>query len=240
MKALILSAGLGSRLRPLTLSVPKPLVTINSKPTIDFIIDRLLSAGVDEFAFNLHYLPEQIQKHVLARLEGKAYFKFEETLLDTGGSIASFKKWALEDKFLIVHNGDIFTTLDVKSLIDEIERCDAVLGLVGGKPSANVLFRPGDGKIVDMRGKLKYRNGDALFLTFSGVAVYSSSFIKAMPEGQYSIVDFIVEKIADSSKNIHGVFFEDVYWSDIGDMESLEKTRRDVAYYDKTGNFKRS
>ena len=111
MKALILSAGLGKRLRPPTDIIPKPLADINGKPIIDIIVEKLKNIGVDEFAFNLHHLPEKIREHFSSSAE-KNIFSYEEELLDTGGTLASFSDWLSEDEFLIVHNGDIVVGMD--------------------------------------------------------------------------------------------------------------------------------
>ena len=227
MKALVLAAGLGKRLRPLTDSIPKPLIDLNGVPVIDRITDRLEAEGVREFGFNLHHLPEALRSHLSARLGDRAFFRLEESLLDTGGSIASFAGWAGGEDFLVVHNGDICSDIPVSPLVDDVATCDASLALVRrGGASDNVRMSLKSREITDMRGLLGASpEGTALF-TFAGIAVYSRRFLDMMPEGRYSVVYFITDSLRAGSVKVRGVVFEGAFWSDIGTPESLDECRK--------------
>ena len=225
MKALILSAGLGKRLRPLTDTIPKPLADINGKPIIDIIVDKLKKVGVDEFAFNLHHLPEKIKEH-FANSQDKIVFSYEEELLDTGGTLASFSDWLSEDEFLIVHNGDIYSDIDIKILVNSaLSKNAPTLALIPNGPVGNVKFSFEEEKIVDFRNSLGIDDPKFINCTFSGIAIYPAKFIKEMPKGKYSVIDYMIEKLREE-RNIFGVLFENVYWNDIGTHEALEKCRK--------------
>lgn len=225
MKALVLSAGLGKRLRPLTDVIPKPLADINGKPIIDIIVDKLKNIGVDEFAFNLHHLPEKIREH-FAKSNDNIIFSYEEELLDTGGTIASFSDWLNEDDFLIVHNGDIYSNIDIKKLLKiALKKKAPTLALIPNGPVGNVKFDSEKEKIVDFRNSLGIDNPKFTNCTFSGIAIYPAKFIKKMPKGKYSVIDYMIEKLKKGT-DIFGVLFENVYWNDIGTYEALEACRK--------------
>ena len=225
MKALILSAGLGKRLRPLTDTIPKPLADINGKPIIDIIVDKLKNIGVDEFAFNLHHLPEKIKEHFV-NAKDKIIFSYEEELLDTGGTLASFSDWLSEDEFLIVHNGDIYSDIDIKILVNNtLSKNAPTLALIPNGPVGNVKFYPKEQKIVDFRNSFGIDDPKFVNCTFSGIAIYPAKFRKEMPKGKYSVVDYMIEKLREK-RNIFGVLFENVYWNDIGTHEALEACRK--------------
>lgn len=225
MKALILSAGLGKRLRPLTDIIPKPLADINGKPIIDIIVEKLKNIGIDEFAFNLHHLPEKIREHFSSSSE-KIVFSYEDELLDTGGTLASFSDWLDEGDFLIVHNGDIYSDIDIKFLLNKaLEKNAPTLALIPNGPVGNVKFCSESEKIVDFRNSLGIDDLKFINCTFSGIAVYPANFIKEMPKGKYSVIDYMIDKLKEK-KNIFGVLFENIYWNDIGTHEALEACRK--------------
>src|SRR5215475_581690 len=87
-RAMVLAAGLGQRMRPLTDATPKPLIEVGGKALIDHVLDRLAVAGVEQAVVNVHYLADQIEQHVKARQKPKIVVSDErDTLLDTGGGV---------------------------------------------------------------------------------------------------------------------------------------------------------
>lgn len=228
MKALILSAGLGTRLRPLTDRIPKPLVDINGTPVIDLIIDKLEKTGVKEFAFNLHHIPEPLKKHLTDRLGKRAFFTFEEELLDTGGSIASVAEWASDKKVLIVHNGDILSDIMPDGLVSALDSFDVAFALLKRGKSDNVRLDIASGRITDMRNITGAPEEGSGMFTFSGIAAYSSDFIARMPKGKYSVVEYLALGMKNGTVNPGGIVFNNAFWNDIGTFESLEECRREV------------
>ncbi|MFA6742542.1 MAG: nucleotidyltransferase family protein [Arcobacteraceae bacterium] len=105
MKALLLAAGLGTRLRPITDTIPKCLVLINGKPLLEIWLERLLNIGVNEFLINTHYLHEEVEKFVLnSPYKDKITLVYEEKLLGTGGSILKNKDFFNGfDSFWVIH-----------------------------------------------------------------------------------------------------------------------------------------
>lgn len=117
MQVVILSAGEGTRLRPLTNTIAKVMVPINGKPLLEWSIEHLKKFGIKEFFINLHYLPDSITKYFG---DGKKFgvkitYSNEEKLLGTGGALTNFKPF-LNQTFLVLY-GDVFTTLNVDNLL---------------------------------------------------------------------------------------------------------------------------
>ena len=107
-KAMVLAAGFGERMRPLTNTMPKPLVPLMGRTLIDHVLDRLNDAGVESAVVNVHYLPEQIEAHMIARADRgpKTIISDErEVVLDTGGGVAKALPLLGEGPFF-VHNSD--------------------------------------------------------------------------------------------------------------------------------------
>lgn len=147
-KAFLLGAGLGTRLRPLTDRCPKPLVPLFHRPLIEWTLEACVAAGLREFAINTHHLPEVWKETVLDRdewdletsrapgpAEGRpswvarwrglrVSFFHEPVLLETGGGLRPLRAWIGDDPIL-VHNGDIFSTIGLAGLIDHHQRSRA-------------------------------------------------------------------------------------------------------------------
>ncbi len=111
MKAIILSAGIGTRLWPLTKAIPKPMVEIAGKPVLEHIADYLNKHGIYEIIVNLHYLPEKIMNYFGTRF----IYSYEPKLLGEEGTIISLSRW-IEKDFCVVVNGDTLTNLDLNEM----------------------------------------------------------------------------------------------------------------------------
>ena len=111
MKAILLAAGLGTRLWPLTSSLPKPLVEVDGKPVLEHLADYLNKYGIYEIIVNLHYLPEKIMN----RFGTRFVYSYEPQLLGEEGTIVSLNKW-IEKDFCVVMNGDTLTNLDLNEM----------------------------------------------------------------------------------------------------------------------------
>ena len=144
MKGVILVAGEGERLRPLTLTTPKPLLPIGDRPLIEHTIAWLSRYGVDEVFINLHHLGEQIEEHLGDGSDfGVAItYSYEEELLGTAGALRAFAE-SLDEAFVVVY-GDVFTDFDLDSLRAYHERKGGIATIVVQRTD-----RPGDCDIVE-------------------------------------------------------------------------------------------
>jgi len=130
MKVMIFAAGLGTRLKPLTDTMPKALVTVAGKPLLDRVIERVMEAGATEIVVNVHHFAECIKKHV-ARCDWGVPVRISDessALLDTGGGLrhaASF--FTNDEKPILVHNVDILSNADLKTFYHSVQRDEASL-----------------------------------------------------------------------------------------------------------------
>src|SRR5262249_3196128 len=119
MKAFLLAAGVGSRLRPLTDTIPKAMLVIDDRPLLDIWLDALDLAGVDEVLINLHHLPDVVRHHVAER-SGPPEIRlvFEPELLGSAGTLRSNRSWVRGEELFLACNADNLTDFDLRSLID--------------------------------------------------------------------------------------------------------------------------
>ena len=152
MKAIILAAGLGTRMKPLTDHIPKALVAFNGVPLLDGVISRLFKSGIEAIIVNIHHFPDQ----VIRFLHDKQYYGgrvvvSDETdqLLDTGGALIQ-AGWFLNDgNPFLVHNVDIYTNLNIRQLIEEHIRGNAMITIaVKERPTSRPLLFDKDLRLV--------------------------------------------------------------------------------------------
>ena len=211
MIAMILAAGRGERLRPLTDSVPKPLLEVRGQSLLERHLASLSEAGIRDVVINLGWLGEQI----IARVADGSRFGLNvrysderDGVLDTGGGIRRALPLLGHEPFLVV-NADVYTDMPVPDVALQAEQ----VGHLVLVPTPGYRDR-GD---FDLDGGL-LRNGGAQRLTFSGVAVYRPEFFEACGEGRFSIVPML-RKAADEGR-LQGSVYEGV-WEDVGTEERL-------------------
>ncbi|SEG54458.1 N-acetylmuramate alpha-1-phosphate uridylyltransferase MurU [Marinobacterium lutimaris] len=218
MRAMILAAGLGTRMRPLTLKTPKPLLTAAGKPLIQFHIEHLVAAGAERIVINHAWLGEQIESALGdgSRFGVELVYSPEAEPLETAGGIRQALPLLADDKddsFLVV-NGDVYTDL-APDRLREMELnagCDAHLLLVD-----NPAWHPeGDFHLEDTGLVL---NSGSPKLTFSGVSMLRASLFTDLVSGEAAALAPILRQ-AMASKKVAGERLN-AYWDDIGTPERL-------------------
>jgi mannose-1-phosphate guanylyltransferase len=130
MKAFLLAAGVGSRLRPITDTVPKCMVTVGDRPMLDIWFDALGRAGVDEVLVNLHHLPDVVREHVAARTAPPTVWTvFEPDLLGSAGTLRANRDWVAGEDMFLACNADNLTDFDLRSLIEAHRAHEAIATL---------------------------------------------------------------------------------------------------------------
>jgi MurNAc alpha-1-phosphate uridylyltransferase len=211
MKAIVLAAGRGERMRPLTDTTPKPLLCVGGEPLIGYHLAALARAGVREVVINLSWLGEQIR----ARLgSGAAYgvsiiYSEEGPVpLETGGGIFRALRLLGPDPFLVV-NGDVWSDFDVRTLALEAD-ADARIVLVPN-PAAHAR---GD---FGLQGSWVIEHDTQRF-TYSGIGVYRPEFFHGCTPGRFPLLPLLQRAIA--ARRLRGQFY-DGDWRDIGAPERL-------------------
>jgi mannose-1-phosphate guanylyltransferase len=225
-QAFVLGAGLGTRMRPLTGDLPKPLVPIFQKPLITFAFDHLIDAGVESFVVNTHRLPERFKDIFPANDYSGRSLKLvhEPVLLETGGGIKNVETDLGKEPF-ITYSGDILTDIDLPSLIDEHFRGgnDVTLALRETGLAAAVAFR--DGRVFDI-GK---RYGVPGNYDFANIAVWNPEIFQKIPANQkISFIPILGDWIGAGGK-IGGVVLNERTWFNIGSRADYLEVHRIIS-----------
>ncbi|KGN40607.1 nucleotidyltransferase family protein [Knoellia aerolata] len=122
MKAFVLAAGLGTRLRPLTDHVPKCLVPVGGRPLLDLWLDGLHDAGIDDVLVNVHHMADRVRAHLAGRRGApRVRVSHEPTLLGSAGTLVANREFVGSDEIFLVVNGDNLTDFDVRALVSALE-----------------------------------------------------------------------------------------------------------------------
>ena len=242
-RAVVLSAGFGSRLAPLTDTIPKPLVPVANRPVLDLVLDRLAASGIREVGVNLHHGAEMLSVHLERRAQAgrlpRIRTVIEPEILDTAGGIAHFRNWAEDEgaRGLLVHNSDIVTDLDIGALLAEHHSrgAAATVALVDHGPT-NVVSLDDDGALVDIRGTLRRQRccqascEDLLYRTFSGVYVLGRRFLPRLVAGQKaSIIPALLDAMREEPGSVRGYLPPPgTFWHDLGHVTHYLELHREI------------
>jgi mannose-1-phosphate guanylyltransferase len=225
-QAFVLAAGLGTRLRPLTDDLPKPLVPIFQKPLVTFALDHLIDAGVNSFVINTHRLPELFAAFFARNTyaEHPVTLVHEPDLLETGGGIKNAEPLFASEPFL-TYSGDILTDVDLGPLIDEHFRRgnDVTLALRETGLGADIAFA--DGKVIDIANRL----GIPGHYDFANIALWSPTVFRRIPPAQkISFIPVVTEWIKENGR-IGGVILNDGKWFNVGSVRQYLDLHRALA-----------
>jgi N-acetyl-alpha-D-muramate 1-phosphate uridylyltransferase len=211
LHAMLLAAGRGERMRPLTDTVPKPLLTVRGKPLIVWHLERLARLGVKQVVINLAWLGEQIRAALGDGERWRLQIHYSDegaAALETGGGIFQALPWLGPQPFLVV-NADVYSDLDFGVLRIAPEAL-AHLVLV-----ANPMHHPhGDFALVNGRVQ---QDGGARW-TYSGIGLYRPELFAGCSAGKFPLLPLLRRAIA--SQRLHGQVFEGA-WNDVGSVERL-------------------
>ncbi|APR76353.1 Nucleotidyl transferase [Minicystis rosea] len=227
MRAMILAAGLGTRLRPLTDELPKPLVPVGDRPAVAHIAARLAGAGITFAVLNTHHLAEAFTPAVLASLPLSLRVIHEPAILGTGGGVANAAS-LLGDDDVIVWNGDILADVDLASMVAQhrASGSPATLGIAPRALGEGTIGLGEGGRVVRLRGERfgeEIASGD-----FLGIYILSPSFRARLPSPGCLIGDGAMPLLREGSRL--GTFTIPGPWDDIGSLASyLAANRRWLA-----------
>ena len=225
-QAFVLGAGLGTRLRPLTDELPKPLLPIFQKPLITFALDHLIAAGVQRFVINTHHLSTHLETLFAegSYRDHPVQLVHEPDLLETGGGIKNAERWLGQEPFL-VYSGDILTDLNINKLVEEHAHRgnDVTLGLRQTGLAAGVILK--DHRIVD----IIIGPGRAGNFDYANVSVWNPSIFQKIPATKkISFIPILVEWIRAGGR-IGGVALEEGQWFNIGSRAEYLEVHRTIA-----------
>jgi MurNAc alpha-1-phosphate uridylyltransferase len=239
MKAMILAAGKGTRLRPLTNTTPKALIELNGMPLLEILIRKMIQSGIREICINTYYLAQQIhdfiEKHQSFGID--IQFSDENDLLDTGGGIKHAAPLLQGKEDILIHNVDILSNLDFQKMLQHHQQKKnmVTLAVSDRKGSRYFLFDEKEhlcgwtnkqsGEIKEARKVKNYHHR-----AFSGIQIISPLLLDYFPsERIFSLVDFYLDVCR---KEVIEAFPHDAeHWYDVGKIEDIEYISEQLKHY---------
>ncbi len=242
MKAMILAAGLGTRLRPLTDHRPKALVEINGRTLLEITLDRLRTSGVSEVIINVHHFAEMILEYLKTNhnFGMRIEVSREDVLLDTGGGLRKAAYFFVGDSTsseepFIVHNVDVLSAIDLRRMVQfhSDHRALATLAVQDRETSRYLLFDDqlqlcGRRSGSDRESQLVRACERSQALAFSGIHVISPRLLRMMnEEGAFSIITTYL-RLAGQGEKIFAFRADEYYWRDLGRPEGVALAAKDL------------
>jgi NDP-sugar pyrophosphorylase family protein len=242
MKAMILAAGLGTRLRPLTNDRPKALVEVGGRTLLEITLSRLRTFGVREVIVNVHHFADMVADYLKANNNFGMYIELsrEEALLDTGGGLKKAARFFLEDSNrlnepFILHNVDVISTIDLGCMLQfhREHQALATLAVQERETSRYLLFDEqlqlcGRRAGREQTPELVRSSPQVQALAFSGIHVISPRLLSMITEeGAFSIITTYL-RLAAEGENILAFRADEYYWRDLGRPENVAQAERDL------------
>ena len=230
--AMVMAAGLGTRMRPLTATRPKPLVEVAGKPLIDHVLDRLRAAGVEKVVVNVHYLADSLEAHLGSRTDLEVAISDErDLLLETGGGLVRAAPLIDCDPFIAVNSDNFWVdgpadTIKLLAAHWDATKMDALLLLVAQARAGNHL---GQGDFhMDTAGRLgRRRKARIAPFVFTGIQIMAKKLLEDAPEGPFSTNILWDRAIAEG--RLYGVVHQGL-WFDVGTPAAIGATEDALAH----------
>lgn len=242
MRAMILAAGLGTRLRPLTENRPKALVEVGGRTLLEITLDRLRSFGITDVIVNTHHFAEMVQEYLKSNKNFgmNIAVSHEDVLLDTGGGLKKAAYFFLEqcagsEEPFILHNVDVISTIDLRRMVrfHNEHSALATLAVQERKTSRYLLFQQ-DSELCGRRSgtdsivELARPSQNVRALAFCGIHIISPRFLTMMTEeGAFSIITSYL-RLAGLGQKIFGFRADEYYWRDLGTPENVAQAAQDL------------
>jgi MurNAc alpha-1-phosphate uridylyltransferase len=230
--AMVMAAGLGKRMRPLTATKPKPLIPVAGKPLLDHVLDRLRAAGVTKLVVNVHYLADVLEAHLANVGDGLDVKVSDERalLLETGGGLVQARDMIDCDPFLAVNSDNLWVdgpadTLKLLASHWDSAKMDALLLLV---PLARAQNHKGIGDFhMDRNGRLRRRERSHVApFVYTGVQIVSKALLNDAPSGAFS-TNILWDRAIEAGRCFGAV--HQGLWFDVGTPEAIGATEQALA-----------
>jgi MurNAc alpha-1-phosphate uridylyltransferase len=229
-KAMVLSAGLGTRMRPLTNKIPKPLVEVGGKALIDHVLDRLADAGVERAVVNVHHFAGQIERHLAARKKPKIVISDERgLLLGTGGAVVKALPELGAAPFFLINSDTLWidgVQPNLARLAETFEPAsmDALLLLAPATGSIGYAGRGDFAFAPDGRLRRRAEREVAPFV-YAGAAILAPALFKDAPPGEFPLTD-LFDRAAEAGR-LHGLRLEGL-WMHVGSPDAIAQAERAI------------
>jgi NDP-sugar pyrophosphorylase family protein len=233
MRVMILAAGLGTRLEPLTNIRPKPLFPVLNQPLLGIAIEQLRAMGTTGIVINAHHLSEMVEKFVKGCKWGiEVEVRVEPKILGTGGGIKNCADFFRDTPFFVVVNADIYHTYDLgPALRYHTEGNNLATLILCDDPRFNQVGIDEQGRIINVRRREVQRSPSPVrVLTFTGIHIISPRLLDSMPAvGYFDIMESYIA-LASEGELIKGYEIKGGYWQDIGRIEDYRALHQDLMW----------
>ena len=223
-----MAGGEGTRLRPLTLDVPKPFIRVAGKPAIEYALERLVEAGVKDIIVTTFYKPERLINHLGggARLKARIFYSVEDEAMGTAGGVAKCLP-LIGDDTTIVLSGDVIADVDVRKLVEAHRKSGAIASMalteVENVSEFGIVGLDDTGRIVKFKEKPKTPEETFSKLINTGIYVLEPEALRAVPQGEtFDFSKQLFPKLLEQGKHLQGIPIEG-FWMDVGRPADLLK-----------------
>lgn len=220
LRGFVLAAGLGTRLRPVTDYLPKPLLPVAGTSLLDRGADQLLAAGCSRVVVNAHHRADRIAEHLRQRTDAhRFHLSLESELLGTAGAFHGAREFLAGARRFLVFNGDVLCQAPLREVVAAHGRSGALATLVlVDHPAVNTVRLGGDGVIRDLAGALAAApRADDTDLTFTGIACYEREVLDSVPAGASDLVSLLAGIMRRHPDAVRGFRFQGE-WDDLGTL----------------------
>lgn len=232
MKAFVLGAGLGTRLRRLTDWLPKPMIPVYHRPLITYAFDHLLENGASEFIVNTHHCPAVYddafpQRHYRG---APLAFRHEPVLLETAGGLANIADLLGDDERLFVYNGDILADMPLGPLLRRHEAAghEVTLLLRSHGPGLHIGLGGLDQNVLDIRSMLGTA-GIERWCQFTGIYLVEPAFRRRLSPGKKeSVIPHFLQMIREGDDTLGACVIDEGHWWDLGDEATYRGVHEEV------------
>lgn len=223
--AVIMAGGLGTRLRPLTENVPKPMLKIGEKPIIEYNFDLLRSYGIKNVGISVNYLKDKIIEHYGDGENRNQHFTYvhEKEPLGTIGSVGMMDDFS--NDYILVMNSDLLTTINLEDMFTEMLDNSAEMIVATTEYKVNIpygVIETDDGMITALKEKPTYS-----YYSNAGIYIFKKDHLSRIPKNKhYNATDLIESLLADNKTVMNYPITG--YWLDIGKMNDYEKAQKDI------------
>jgi NDP-sugar pyrophosphorylase family protein len=231
MKAFVLAAGLGTRLRPLTFKKPKPLIEINGRPIIDYVLEWLVNQGIKEVIINLHYMPDMIKKYLGRGGEFglRITYSYEKNILGTAGALKKKEK-ELRKPFLVTAC-DSLTNIDIKKAFAYHKNKKAlatmILKKIKNPEEYGIIGLDSQGKVCQFLNRYKSKEPE-IKAVHTGIVILEPEVLRYIPPNKFYSLEKVYLQMLKKEEPLFG-YPAGEFWHEVGSLRSLEEASKIVS-----------
>jgi mannose-1-phosphate guanylyltransferase len=229
MKAIVLAAGYGTRMHPLSQHLPKPLMPVVGRPLLWHTITKLIGSKAAAVGVNCHHKADLVQAWVQAAgFSVPITTSHEPVILGSGGGIGGFREFLAGEEYFIVHNGDMLSSIDINAAHEAYRRDMPLAAMVlRDSPNFNNVCIDARGAIIDMRDILRPAS-IAARLAYTGICFLRKDIFDYIPPGESDLIHVLIGIMKKGAESIQAIAAGQCAWQDVGTPASYLAAHRDI------------